>query len=152
MDASMFVDLISGKKIEIAQADGKPSLLLDSGRVFCFTDDPNDMDLVGEIESKTAVYPEQIKRQCFRAKAMDVLHFYNGARDPGKFEPDTAAQKLAENPLEYCRSLNPFSSESRVITWQWPRDKQREVMVPPDHFLIRGDSECEYYIFLFLPQ
>ena len=140
MDASAFVDLISGKKIAIAESDGNQSLLLDPGRVLCFTDDPNDMDLVGEVESKTAVYPERIKRQCLRAKAMDVLHFYNGARDPGKFEPDTAARKLAENPLEYCRSLNPFSNEPRVITWQWPRDKQREVMVPPDHFLmVRAD-------------
>ena len=140
MDASNFVDLISGEKIAVAESDGKQSLLLDSGRVLCFTDDPNDMDVVGEAESQTAVYPERIKKQCLRAKAMDVLHFYNGSRDPGKFEPDRAAQKLAENPLEYCRSLNPFNTESRVITWQWPRDKRREVMVPPDHFLmVRAD-------------
>jgi starch synthase (maltosyl-transferring) len=140
MDASNFVDLISGEKTAIAESEGKQSLLLDSGRVFCFTDDPNDRDLVGEVESKTVAYPDRIKKQCLRAKAMDVLHFYNGARDPGKFEPDTAARKLAENPIEYCRSLNPFSKEPRVITWQWPHDKQREVMVPPDHFLmVRAD-------------
>jgi starch synthase (maltosyl-transferring) len=140
MDACNVVDLISGEKIAIAESDGKQSLLLDSGRVLCVTDDPNDMDLVGVAESKISLYPERIKRQCLNAKAMDVLHFYNGARDPGKFEPDRAAQKLAENPLEYCRSLNPFSSEPRVITWQWPHDKQREVMVPLDHFLmVRAD-------------
>jgi len=136
MDATNFVDLISGEKIAIAKSDGKEFLFLDSGRVLCFTDDKNDLALVGKSESKTVSYPERIKRQRLHAKAMDVLHFYNGARDLGKFEPDTAARKLAENPLEYCRSLNPFSSEPRVITWQWPRDKKREVMVPPDHFLM----------------
>ena len=136
MDASNFLDLIAGDEIAIAKSDGKHSLLLDSGQVLCVTDDPNDMDLVGAAESKISLYPERIKRQCLRAKAMDVLHFYSGTRDLGNFEPDSAAQKLAKNPLEYCRSLNPFSSEPRVITWQWPRDKKREVMIPPDHFLM----------------
>ncbi|MGD9082909.1 MAG: glycogen debranching enzyme N-terminal domain-containing protein, partial [Desulfobacterales bacterium] len=136
MDASEFVDLISGEKIAVAESDGEQSCHLDSGRVLCFTDDRNDIDLIGEIESKPTLYPERIKQQCLRAKAMDVLHYYNVTRDLGKFEPDKAASKLAENPIEYCRSLNPFSSEPRVITWQWPRDKNREVMVPPDHFLM----------------
>jgi starch synthase (maltosyl-transferring) len=136
MDSFAFVDLISGEKVAITESDGKRSCHLDSGRVFCLTADYQDIDLIEEVESKTELYPERIKRQCLRAKAMDVLNFYNGTRDLGKFEPDKAARKLAENPLEYCRSLNPFSSEPRVITWRWPRDKKREVMVPPDHFLM----------------
>jgi len=140
MDSSAFVDLISGEKVALTESDGKQSCLLDSGRILCLTDDCQDIDLVGKVESKTALYPERIKRQCLRAKAMDVLNFYNGTRDLGKFEPNKAARKLAENPLEYCRSLNPFSNEPRVITWRWPRDKKREVMVPPDHFLmVRAD-------------
>ena len=56
------------------------------------------------------------------------------------FDPDYAAQKLAENPVEYCRKLNPVSQEPRVIIWQWPRDSRREVMVPPDHFLLIRSS------------
>jgi len=136
MDESVYVDLVSGENVAIAESGGKQSCLLDYGRVFCLTADRHDMDIVSEVESKTALYPERIKQQCLRAKAMDVLHFYNGTRDLGKFKPDKAARKLAENPLEYCRSLNPFSNEPRVTTWRWPRDTKREVMIPPDHFLM----------------
>ncbi|MFV9645668.1 MAG: glycogen debranching enzyme N-terminal domain-containing protein, partial [Desulfobacterales bacterium] len=56
------------------------------------------------------------------------------------FDPDYAAQQLADNPVEYCRSVNCLSKEPRVITWQWPRDARREVMAPPDHFLLVRSS------------
>ncbi|MBW2569379.1 MAG: glycogen debranching enzyme N-terminal domain-containing protein [Deltaproteobacteria bacterium] len=55
---------------------------------------------------------------------------------PLDYNPDYAAQQLADNPVEYCRSVNNLSNETRVITWQWPRDLRREVMVPPDYFLM----------------
>mgnify|MGYP002064446883 CR=1 FL=1 len=73
MDVSNFLDLIAVEKLVIAESDGKQSFILDSGRVLCVTDDPNDMGLVGVAESQTALYPDRIKRQCLRAKAMDVL-------------------------------------------------------------------------------
>jgi starch synthase (maltosyl-transferring) len=141
MEASTFVDLISSEKVVIGKSHGLHTCLLDPGLVFCLSADSEDIDLNRRSESKTVLYPERIKQQCLRAKAMDVLHFYNGTQDLGKFEPDKAARKLAENPLEYCRSLNPFSDEPRVVTWRWPGDKKREMMVPPDHFLmVRADT------------
>ena len=136
MEESVFMDLISGEEVAVAKSHGQHTCLLDPGLVLCLSVDQNDIDLVSQSELKTALCPERIKRQVLRAKALDVLQFYNGTRDLGEFEPDQAVQKLAEDPLEYCRSLNPFSHEARVITWQWPRDIKREVMVPPDHFLM----------------
>jgi len=32
--------------------------------------------------------------------------------------------------------MNPQSDESRTITWQWPKDVRRVVMVPSGHFLL----------------
>ena len=44
------------------------------------------------------------------------------------------------DPLTFCRDLNRFSRETRVITWQWPQDLRREVRLPPDHLLyVRAD-------------
>ena len=136
MQGSVFVDLISAKKVTITESNGRQTCLLDPGRVLCLTTDRKDLDLILQADSQDLLVPERIKRQCLRAKALDVWKFYNGTRDIGAFNPDKAAQQLAEDPVEYCRSLNPFSHEPRVITWQWPRDIRREVMVPPGHFLI----------------
>ncbi len=136
MKGSAFMDLISGEMVMTAESREQRSMSLAPGQVFCLTDDPDDMDLILKTESRTAHFPERINRQQLRAKALDVYRVYNDIKGSETLNPDTMAQNLAENPLEYCRSLNPFGDEPRVITWQWPRDKRREVMVPPDHFLL----------------
>lgn len=136
-----FMDLISGEKVSVTESHGQYSCPLDPGRILCLTDDPDDMDLLLKAESQIALYPERIKRQQLRAKALDVFRFYKDVQDMDTSDPDEMARRLAENPVEYCRDLNPFSHESRVITWQWPRDSKRAVMVPPDHFLlVRSDT------------
>lgn len=136
MAGSSFVDLLSGEKILPTQSQKQYSLSLAPGQVFCLTDDPGEMDLILKAESQSARSPERIKQQQLRAKALDVYRFYRNMKDSEALDPDAMARNLAENPIEYCRSLNPFSDEPRVITWRWPRDKHRKVMVPPDHFLL----------------
>jgi starch synthase (maltosyl-transferring) len=136
MTGSSFMDLISGEKVMPAESHEQQSLSLAPGQVLCLTDDPGDMDLILNAESRIARFPERIERQQLRAKAMDIHRVYKSLKGAEALDPDAMARNLAENPLEYCRSLNSFSDEPRVITWQWPRDKHREVMVPPDHFLL----------------
>ena len=136
LEKPVFWDLISGEEVAVAESNGQHTCLLDPGQVLCLTADRSDIDLVRQTDSQTAYFPERIKRQRMCSKALDVLRFYKGTRHLGTFEVDQAAEQLAEDPVEYCRSLNPFSHESRVITWQWPRDIKREVMVPPGHFLM----------------
>ncbi|MEJ2655709.1 MAG: amylo-alpha-1,6-glucosidase [Desulfobacterales bacterium] len=131
-----FTDLLTGETITATESHDRHSLLLAPGQVLCLTDDPEEMDLILKAESRAAFYPERIKRQQLRAKALDIYSFYRNIKNSEALDPDAMARNLAENPLEYCRSLNPHSDEPRVITWQWPRDKTREVMVPPDHFLL----------------
>ena len=140
MSELSMTDLISGKVVTITESHEQFSHLLDPGEVLCLTDDPLDMDPVLEAESHALLYPARIKQQRLRAKTLDIFRFYKGVRDLDTFDPDEMARRLMENPVEFCRSLNPYSDESRVITWHWPRDIRREVMIPPDHFLmVRAD-------------
>ena len=133
-------DLLTGEPVRIETSQRHQRCSLDPGQVLCLTADRKDMDLVVDAESRSAVFPERVTRQRLRAKALDVFRFYNGIQDMEWFDPDRAARELAESPVEFCRALNPASRESRVIVWQWPRDTKREVMVPPDHFLlVRSD-------------
>lgn len=140
MKGASFMDLISGETVTVAESDGKYFCSLSPGQVLCLSDDPEDMDLVLNADSQAAGHPEQIEKQRLHAKALAVFQFYNDVKDLDTFKTDQAALELAENPVEFCRSLNPFTHESRVIIWQWPRDRKREVMVPPHHFLlVRAD-------------
>jgi predicted glycogen debranching enzyme len=136
MKVPVFVDLITEEEITTNAFEGQPSYLLDPGQVLCLSADRDDLTLLSRSEERVYSLPKQIEKQCLRAKALDVLCFYRGIHDLEDFDPDQAAQQLANDPIEYCHSLNSYSMEPRVITWQWPRDKKREVMIPPDHFLM----------------
>ncbi len=120
-------DLLSGQNIRVEREGEFKSCGLVPGQVCCL-----------EAPSPPAVSEEadRILRQCYRAKALELYCFYRGTGDTGDFDPDTAAGELAENPAAFCRSQHPRGKESNVICWQWPEDLHRELMIPPDHFLL----------------
>jgi len=137
----LFWDLLTEKEVVVSESGSFLSYLLEPGQVLCLSADSDDIELIRNLASKSLLLPKRIELQQLRAKALDVRRFYYEIQDIGRFKPDQAAKQIKENPLEFCRSLNPYSEESRVITWQWPRDVKREVMVPPKHFLlVRADS------------
>jgi len=136
MDGNVFKDLLSGTDIVTNASKGRHTYVLDPGQVLCLTTAVNDVDLLSRSADGRFSPAARIEKQCLRAKALDVFRHYQGTRDLGEFDPDQAAQMLAQDPLSYCRLMNPASQEPRVIIWQWPRDLKREVMVPPGHFLL----------------
>ncbi|MBN1932337.1 MAG: glycogen debranching enzyme N-terminal domain-containing protein [Desulfobacterales bacterium] len=141
MSGTVYIDLLTKEKISVNPSGSNHTYLLDPGQVLCLTDDYSDIDLVYRNSNKRFLLPKRIEKQCLHAKALDIFRYYNGTQDLGEFDPDEAACQLFEDPLEFCRHLNHLSLEPRVITWQWPRDARREVMVPPEHFLlIRSDT------------
>ncbi len=145
MTGLVYIDLLTEKEITVTGSGGRHTYLLDPGQVLCLTDNKNDIDLLQDAAFPDFIVPERIVKQRLRAKALDVFCFYNEIDSQEvsalkDFDPDYAAQYLADNPVEYCRSVNCLSKETRVITWQWPCDSRREVMVPPDHFLMVRSS------------
>ncbi len=131
-----FIDLLSGEKITIKGSGGLCSYTLSPGQSLCLTADLEDLKMVNDALSSNLTTPGRIERQKLKAKALDVFTFYEGPGDIGDYDPDLAANRLAEDPVAYCRSLKAFSEEPPVITWQWPNDSRREVMVPPGHFFM----------------
>ncbi|RLC30476.1 MAG: glycogen debranching protein [Deltaproteobacteria bacterium] len=136
MAGPVFMDLLTGQEVDVSVENGVCGLVLAPGQVLCLTDDQSDPVLSRNPPRKGFSVPGRIVNQGLRAKAMEVYRFYHGNGHLGDFDPDQASRELAADPAEYCRSLNVVSGESRVITWQWPRDRKREVMIPPDHFLL----------------
>jgi starch synthase (maltosyl-transferring) len=130
-------DLLTGALFPVIEDNGNPACRLQPAQVVCLTADPGDLSDFDRIQ-QTGIQPiARIVFQRLRAKALDVYcTLLPRGNDMGAFDPDAAALHLADDPEEFCRSLNTNSTESRVIRWLWPQDARRIVMVPPDHFLL----------------
>lgn len=135
-DSHIFVDLITKKEITTHISNKHYFFLLSPGQVLCLSTDKNDLTITANPSSEKNRIPNRITNQCLKAKAMEVFTFYNGLQDIGNFDPDIAAKEIAIDPKKFCSSLNHHSNEPRVITWQWPKDTRRIVMIPPNHFLL----------------
>jgi starch synthase (maltosyl-transferring) len=135
MNGPNFFDLLSGETVTVSRSANLDSCPLEPGQVRCLTQDENDMNAVQKLPNQAFDLPTPIKIQHLHAKALEVFTFYRGTVDLAEFDVADAGQQLRRDPVNFCRDLNPDSRESRVITWQWPQDRRREVMVPPGHFL-----------------
>ncbi len=143
-----FIDLISDAAVNVSSSDNQLRYLLDPGQVLCLSEDENDLPSAQESSGQSTSVPRQIENQRLRAKAFEVCAFYQGTRDLETAETDRMVQRLKENPVAFCKDVNPFSRETRVITWQWPQDLKREVMIPPGHFLM-VQADCAFRARLF---
>lgn len=142
-------ELILQKEIRPETTDGKLSLNLDPGQVCCLAPQANDLQTVN-----LALPRAQITRQRLQAKAVEIKNFLypeehwlltnQGARPVLAKRPlskdhpllKELIQDLQQDPLGFCQKQNPDSAEPRVITWDYPQDSRREVMIPPRHFLL----------------
>ena len=106
------------------------------GQVRCLTARIEDAaDLVQALESPAGL-PRRVLDQRLRAKALAVWSHFHGTADLGDFDAAAAARALAADPAEFCRKTAPAGAPPMVVTWRWPADLRREVMVPPGHFLL----------------
>ena len=131
-----FTDLLSGNPIHVHTSGNQSSLLLEPNQICCLSPDSDDFHLLEKSTVSLMEIPARTLRQCIRAKVFDVLHFFKGEDDIGDLDPDLEAERFIRDPEAYCRSFNPKGHEPRVVRWRWPEDTNREVMVPPDHFLL----------------
>jgi predicted glycogen debranching enzyme len=136
MPGPNFIDLLSDAAVNVQASDGIQRYLLDPGQVLCLTCQEKDLESLQKLPVQSFRIPDKIENQRLRAKVFEVFTFYNGTGDLEDFDVDKAAKKLKADPVSFCKNLNTFSRESRVIAWRWPRDLRREVMIPPGHFLI----------------
>ncbi|MFZ0134174.1 MAG: amylo-alpha-1,6-glucosidase [Desulfobacterales bacterium] len=131
-----FIDLLTGRPVAAAVEGDRVFLRLDPCQVLCLAPDDHDVDPVQHATADCLCPPRHALRQRYRAKVLEVFTFYNDTGDIGGFDLERAAAELSRDPKGFCRRLNPGGEEPRVITWQWPQDQRRQVMLPPGHFLL----------------
>ncbi|MFH1970096.1 MAG: amylo-alpha-1,6-glucosidase, partial [Verrucomicrobiota bacterium] len=146
-------DLLTGRAVPItphsagigiSSSGSLTHMDLAPAEVLCLTPDRRDFDLLLATESRSRLPdvgksrdlpPAVVQRQGLRAKALEIVKTCRGLGDFSALDPDRLATELAENPSAFCRRQDAPGTAPRVITWEWPRDLKREVMIPPHHFL-----------------
>lgn len=135
-DALSLWDLLSGDAVALFESDGRHCCSLGPGQVMCLTDDFGDVRRLNQDQEQPPAVPDHLHRQCFRAKVLDIRRAARGLQDIEDLDMDQAVSLLAADPVACCRRFGPFTSEPRVVFWNWPRDGMRLVMMPPEHFLL----------------
>jgi len=131
----LYTDLLTGKPVEVSSRGGLLTCPLEPGQVLCLSPQPVDLDLAAASPPEAFAVPPRIELQQLRAKALEVITFYSGSQDLADVDTDATAGRLKDDPGAFVASLNPSGAESRLVTWQWPQDLRRAVMLPPGHFL-----------------
>ncbi len=128
-------DLVSGEAVLFERTEDRFEIPVSPGRVLCLTPDVSDLSLIQPAEAQHLSAPERVRHQRLRAKALEIWHFHHENDDLGSADPDKLAFRLSRDPRRFCAEMNPQKDGPKTVQWQWPRDRKRQVMVPPKHFL-----------------
>jgi predicted glycogen debranching enzyme len=136
LNSPVFYDLLSANEITVTESNGLNTLLLEPGQVLCLSTSAEDLQQFQNLPKQPFLLPERIEKQRLYAKALEVISCRRGIKHLDHFDLAQAARRLKKNPSDFCSQQHPHGRQPRVIVWQWPQDLQREVMIPPDHFLL----------------
>jgi len=136
LDGSKFYDLLTGDEINIIPSKSMHTLPLEPGQVLCLSTRLEDLERMHCSAEQPFLRPERIERQRLYAKALEVVSYHRGITHLENFDLQQAARQLKQDPLEFCRRQENPDRHPRVMVWRWPQDLRREVMIPPDHFLL----------------
>ncbi len=143
LDPAVFYDLLTGNTIEAATSDGLHTLQLEPGQVLCLSTRAEELDPAGHYPEQPFALSERIEFQRLSAKALEIVSFYRGIEHFTHFDRAQAVHQLKEDPLTFCKQHVSEGGPPRVITWLWPQDLRREVMIPPGHFLLIS-ADCAF--------
>ncbi|MCK5542023.1 MAG: glycogen debranching enzyme N-terminal domain-containing protein [Desulfobacterales bacterium] len=129
-----FYDLISENKILTSTIKTDSFFELSPGEVLALSQDKNDLE---DLKNQSAFkIPERVYIQKLKAKVLNIYVALNGYKSIKKFDINTAAKEFGKNPVEFIRSLNDKTLETKVILFNMRVDTKRDVMIPPGYFLL----------------
>ncbi len=129
-------DLISMRELTIEQKQMCNALLLEPGQVLCLSSQKEDMASIESAEKDRMQVPRRIAMQRLKGKVLEVYRHFYGMSHLNDFDPEAEALRLKEDPVAYCERHNGSGAHPGVITWKFPEDLNRQVMVPPGRFLL----------------
>ncbi|MEE4608707.1 MAG: amylo-alpha-1,6-glucosidase [Desulfobacteraceae bacterium] len=136
-DPGAWTDLLAGETAAVEQVDGMLACALAPGQVRCLSRHREDLDLLTGGAGPAFRTPPRALDQRLRAVVLRVYRHFHGDGDLADFDPGGQVAALRRDPEAFCARLDPARPPvAPVVVWDWSRDTRRQVMVPPDHFLL----------------
>ena len=129
-------DKLKPDKIESDESDDLCVMRLAPGEILALTPDVADLLLVEQLRQNKPRMPDRVYLQKLRAKVLSIHSIFKGYQNLMGVDVDREARGLSDNPVEFIRSFNLDSKESRVIVFEVKRDLKRQLMIPPGFFLL----------------
>ncbi len=133
-------DLITGRNISpLSIGGGELCTTLQPGEVLCLSDSDSFIQNTENIWSISNTTPEEdrLKHQTLRAQILDLMCWKNQSCElPPKLDIMALAHELYQNPDLFLTHFLGDSEYRKVVTWHWPEDHKRQVMIPPEHVLM----------------
>lgn len=136
IEENLFYDLISKTKIKPGIHGDQCVVQLSPGQVSVLTNNLDDIRLLEEKKEIKSLMPDRVYLQKLMAKVLIIRTMLNGYKNADGIDVEKEALLFAQNPVEFIRSLNTDSQESRVIVFDFQRDLKRQLMVLPGFFLL----------------
>lgn len=123
-------DLVSGERQDgFLQDNGYIGCWLGKGEVRCIARTEADVRTV-EDASRLRFGSRACMEQSTRAKALEIISRFAPKNTVEDIDLEEEAHKLVSSPAAFCRRWKPDASAGEVVSWQWPGDSRRVVMLP----------------------
>ncbi|MCP4672135.1 MAG: transmembrane fusion protein, partial [Desulfobacula sp.] len=129
-------DLISNSSITIKIDHDFCSMQLKPGEVMALTPDFNDIKPIKQGSMNQYNLPERVYLQKLKARVLLIRTIFKGYGDLANIDVEKEAKFFAKDPVEFIRSFNGDSKESKVIVFNVQKDIKRQIMIPPGFFLL----------------
>jgi len=134
---STLFDLISQKTVKLAKVDNRAfSHAMRPGEFLCLSDSRDVLKNVDQCEENYLVSPDRIDIQRARAVVLSLVCSIQNSHVVYNKRIENLASKLLENPCECVKLIYERYVVPPIISWNWPEDHNRCVMLPPEHALI----------------
>lgn len=129
-------DLLSGRRPSIESVGGMVSMKLEPGEVLCLTPSPDDTVLCLRQDIHLKGMPERSAAQSMQAKVLEIASLYRELGDVSDIDVTGAVALMTRDPRAFCFKMAESAGiPAKLVSWEWPRDTKRMVMLPPDHVL-----------------
>ena len=119
-------DLLTGSVREPVGAGDNLEVTLGPGETLCLARDGN---------APTVSARKTRNRRRARAKVAELLAATQDGPRPDDACLEAKAERLLRDPVDFAVERQPTGGYAPVVSWLWPRDLSRVVMVPPSHIL-----------------
>lgn len=133
---TLLYDLISGMAVQAEKDDDHFIIRMSPGQVLALSPDIEDIHSLEQNREDESRVPERAYFQKLRAKVLAVHVSFKGYGNLDTVDVEQEASVFARDPMEFIRSFNRDSKESRVVVMDVERDVKRQLMVPPGFFLL----------------